>query len=109
MKYSLDVYIVTNNAGLMTAVKNVLPAIDHPSVWSGDYEWGEGTKENGDKFFTAMIRFNVKADRDGFTNSVKGITGIINQCLDGSFVREHKCYHDENPVKSCEEETILRS
>ena len=108
MKYSLDVHIITNNKGLRTAVKNVLPSIDHPGVWNGEYIWIEDKNVNGDNYFQAMIRFDAKADRDGFTNSVKGISGIIHQCLEGSFVREIKCYHDEAPTKPCEQETILR-
>jgi hypothetical protein len=107
VKYSLDVYIITNNNGLRNAVKNVLPSINHPGVWSDEYIWMDSINEDGDKFFFAMIRFDVKSERDGFTNSVKGLAGIIHQCLTGSFVREHKSYHDEEESKRCEIETIL--
>ncbi len=107
MKYSLDVKIITNNHGLRNAVKNILPSINHPGVWGGQYIWNEDVDGEGNSYFFAEIKFNVKSDRDGFTNSVKGLTGIIKQCLKGSFVREHKCYHDEEINKPCEIETIL--
>ena len=53
MKYSLDINIISNNAGLRTAVKNVLPGIDHPGVWEGEYIWNEGINENDNGFFFA--------------------------------------------------------
>jgi hypothetical protein len=109
MKYSLDVYIISNNAGIRTAVKEVLPSKDHPSVWDGEYNWNEGLNTDNNEYFSAEIKFNIKADRDGFTNSVKALDPIIDQCLPGSYVREHRCYHDETPPKPCEEETILRA
>ena len=112
MKYSLDVYFVTNNGVFRKAVKDTLPSKDHPSVYNGQdqYVRGEGTKESGDKYFTAMIQFNVKADRDGFASSIDGLieSHTDHQCRDESFVRTLEYYHDETPVKPCKLETILR-
>ena len=109
MKYSLDCHIKTNNAGLRNAVKQVLPSIDDTRVWGGAYDFSEFEDPfDGVIIFSCSIRFHLEADRRGVTNSVKGLTGIIQACEDGSYVREHKCYHDETPSKACKEETILR-
>lgn len=109
MKYSLDCHIKTDNGGLRNAIKQVLPSIDDPRVWDGQYDFSEFDDPfNGVTVFSCSIRFHLKADRNGITNSVKGLDGIIQACENGSFIREHKCYHDENPQKPCEEETILR-
>lgn len=107
MKYSLDCYIKTNNQGIRNAVKQLVPSIEDSRVWNGQYDYKE-TEEEGVAVFSCMVRFNTKADRDGVTNSVRGLAGVIHNLESGSFVREHKCYHDETPTKGCEEETIIR-
>lgn len=109
MKYSLDCYIKTNNQGIRNAVKQLIPSIEDDRVWSGQYSYNETVDPfDGISIFSCSIRFNLEADRNGIINSIKGLAGVINSCEVGSFVREHKCYHDETPLKSCEEETILR-
>jgi hypothetical protein len=52
MKYALDVHIISNNAGLITAVKNVLPNIDHPGIWNPEFIRNEDTDINDNNFFT---------------------------------------------------------
>lgn len=108
MKYSLDCYIRTNNSGLRNAVKQLIPIISDPRIWDGEYDYIEIPDEEGVIVFQCLVRFNVESERNAVTASVKGLAGIINACELGSFVREHKCYHDENPSRSCEEQTILR-
>lgn len=108
MKYSLDCHIKTDNSGIRNAVKQLIPDIDDSRVWNGEYSFNEGAGIDGIQVFNCAVRFNVKADRDAVANSVKGLAGILNACEVGSFVREHRCYHDEVPLKACEEETILR-
>lgn len=108
MKYSLDCYIRTNNQGIRNAVKHLIPGIDDSRVWDGQYDFDEFEGiEDGIMVFACMVRFNVEADRTSIVASVKGLAGIINACEIGSFVREHKCYHDEEESKRCEIETIL--
>lgn len=109
MKYSLDCYIKTNNAGIRNAVKQVIPAIDDSRVWDKEYDFHEfEDSDDGIMVFNCMVRFNIESERNDITASVKGLAGIINACEEGSFVREHECYHDESPSKPCEEQTILR-
>jgi hypothetical protein len=107
MKYSLDCHIRTNNDGIRNAVKQLIPDASDSRVWDGEYQHSE-TEDEGVMAFSCAVRFNVEADRAAVVASVKGLAGIINACEVGSFVREHKCYHDEEVPKACEEETILR-
>lgn len=109
MKYSLDCHIKTDNEGLRNAVKQVIPSKDDPRVFGEAYDFSE-TKDpvDGITIFSCSVRFHLEADRNGITNSVKGLAGIIQACEDGSFIREHKCFHDEEIPRPCEEETILR-
>ena len=109
MKYSLDCHIKTNNNGIRNAVKQLIPSKDDSRVWGGQYDNTENPDpEDGIMVFSCMVRFNMESDRAALTASVKGLAGVINACESGSFVREHKCYHDETPQRKCEEETILR-
>lgn len=107
MKYSLDCYIKTNNQGIRNAVKQLIPSIEDNRIWDGEYDYKEYEEEEV-SVFSCMVRFNVKADRNAIINSVRGLAGVIHSCEVGSFVREHKCYHDETDARPCEEETILR-
>ena len=112
MKYSLQLKVISNNTGLRTAVRNILPDIDHPHVFDdgnpNTYVVVEDVGMDGNAYLFANIRFAIEADRDGFTSSVKGITGIINQCLDGSYVDEVKDGHFQTPFIKCEVQTSLR-
>ena len=113
MKYSLNCYIKTNNAGIRNAVKQLIPSIDDGRVWDGEYTNDEFQDPNdGIAVFTCDVRFRLEADRDGITNSVKGLAGVIQACEDGSFVMEYKTWHDEavdgRCPRPCEEQTILR-
>jgi len=107
MKYSLDCYIKTNNQGIRNAVKQLIPSIGDNRIWNGEYIYEE-FEDAGTMVFSCMVRFNLKANRDGIASSVKGLASVINSCEDGSFVRKLKCYHDETPARRCELETILR-
>lgn len=111
MKYSLDLYIINNNQGILNAVKNLLPVKEDARVWSGEYSLHEDITKDGDSYLIAMIRFYDVAERTGSLNSIKGLSGVLSQCLPGSYIRTHKCYHkwnQENPrnQKGCEIENM---
>lgn len=109
MKYSLDCYIKTDNQGIRNAVKQLIPSIEDGRVWDGQYNCEEDVDTfDGIAFLSCSVRFNLEVDRNGITNSVRGLAGVIHSCEVGSYVREHKCYHDETPARRCEEETIVR-
>ena len=106
MKYSLGLYIVTNNTGKLIAVRNLLPLKEDGRIWPDEYKLVEGKTDEDNDYLLAEIRFNTIEERAGILNSVKGIEGVLHQCLAGSFIRQHKCYHDEEDSKKCEVETI---
>jgi hypothetical protein len=95
--YSIDCYIRTNNQGIRTAVTAILPDKNDPRVNIYDYRLKEDVDEEGVGFLHAMIRFDLKSDRDSILNSIKGLNGVINACEDGSFVRPHICGGDDEP------------
>lgn len=104
MKYSLDCHIITNNSGIRNAVKQLIPSINDPRVWGGEYKFKEDLNEDGIMVFHCMVRLYTEDDRNGVLSSVKGLTGIIHACEKGSVVKGHKCFHDETPQKPCEPE-----
>ena len=107
MKYSLQCCIKTDNNGIRNAVKQIIPDENDSRIWDSQYSCVDTMDEDG-KVFICNISFHVKSERDGIINSIKGLEGVINACEIGSYVREYKCFHDEIPLKSCEQETILR-
>ena len=106
MKYSLGLHIVLNNTGKLAAVKNLLPLKEDNNVWPDEYKLVEGKDDDDNDYLLVEIRFNNIEERSGVLNSIKGIEGILHQCLPGSFIRQHKCYHDEEDSRKCEVETI---
>lgn len=108
MKYSLDCHIITNNNGIRNAVKQLIPSIDDSRIWGEEYEYYEKPNEDGVMIFSCRIRFHIKTERSAITSSVHGLQGILMACENESFVREHKCFHDETPKKPCEQENVIR-
>lgn len=106
MKYSLGIHIVINNSGKLTAIKNLLPLRGDGRIWPDEYELFEGEDDDGNDYLLAEIRFNNIEERTGILNSIKGIEGMLHQCLPGSFIRQHKCYHDEEDGGKCEIESM---
>lgn len=105
--YSIKVHINSDNQGILTAVKNIIPDIDSPIVNPKYYNIQEGTLYPSVDclFFMADIQFNDKVDRDTILQSIKGLDGVIHACLPGSKVIGYINKHDEG--LSCEQETIL--
>lgn len=111
MKYSFQCYIKTDNDGIRNAVQQLIPDRDDSRIWDVQYSCVDTVDEDG-KVFICNINFHMESDRNGITTSVKGLTGVINACNRGSYVKEYKCFHDEAingvPPRKCEQETILR-
>ena len=99
--YSISININSNNQGILTAVKNVIPLGDDPIVVEGGCNF-----HSGDNFFTADIQFKEKVDRDDVLQTIKGLNGVIHACLSGSEVIGYIQNHAEG--LPCEAETILR-
>ena len=110
MKYSLDIYIVSNNSGTMTAAKNLIPSQSSQGVYLlGCQSLVDGIDDDGNRFIRAVIQYEPthKADRDNAFTSLKGLNGLFKNCIDG-YVRKHICYNNSEPVKSCTKEEIYR-
>jgi hypothetical protein len=96
--WSIGIQITTDNEGIRTAVKNLIPAEDDPKVNTYDYRYDpDDAAEDGTKQIRCEIRFDVKADRDDVLNSLKGLAGVINACETPSYVRPHLCNGDDAP------------
>lgn len=111
MLYSLDLHIINNKYGILNAIKNLLPNNTDSRVWPNQYTLNESVTDNGDKYISVSIRFYDINERSGVLNSVKGVQGVLRQCLSGSYIRTHLCSHkwnEENPSdqKECEIENI---
>jgi hypothetical protein len=105
MKYSLDVHVICNNQTIIDALKAKVPAKTDAQLWDVEYHKEEGTDIDGNKFLSAEVRFNQEVDRTVAWNWLKNKVqeaGILPQILTGSYLRVHKCYHDEVPERACE-------
>ena len=104
MFYSIKVHINSDNQGILTAVKNVIPTTDDPIVAPNGLNIQEGDFF-GVGYFMADIQFNKALDRDEVLQTIKGLEGVINGCLSGSKVVGYIKKHGEG--LPCEIETIL--
>lgn len=113
MKYSLDIYVVSNNSGTITAAKNLIPSQSSHGVYLlGCQSLIDTINDDGDRFIRAVVQYEPthKTDRDNAFSSLKGLSGLFNNCIDG-YVRKHICYNrpeGELPPKPCTEEEIYR-
>lgn len=91
MIFDLYIDISTDNRGILSAVKNLLPTRESGKVWPDEYNIFE--TENS---ISGEIKFYDIAERTGFLNSLKGLQGVIRQCNHGSIIKTHECYHKWN-------------
>lgn len=95
MKFSLDVHIVSTDQALLDGVMAGLPAATDPEVWDGEYSAPvQGDDEGGNKFVDASIRFNTESGRSVVEGIVTGLSGVLDGCDAGSYVKLHDCNHD---------------
>ena len=110
MKYSLDIYVVSNNAGTITAAKNLIPSKSSPGVYLlGCQDLVDGIDDDGDRFIRAVIQYEPthKANRDNAFTNLKGLNGLFNNCIDG-YVRKHICHNNSDPLQPCTKEEVYR-
>lgn len=110
MKYSLDIYVVSNNAGTIIAAKNLIPSQSSPGIYLlGCQTLVDATNDDGNRFIRAVVQYEPthKADRDNVFTNLKGLNGLFNNCIDG-YVRKHICYNNADPLQPCTEEEIFR-
>ncbi len=106
-KYSLDLYVISNDQTTLDDVLAALPGPDDPTVWPDEYAAPvQGVNESGDKTLSGVIRFNADTDRAAVEDAVKNVAGVFSDCEPGSYLRLHICHHDEIPPKPCEVTTL---
>ena len=98
MLYTFDLYAVTNNQGLLNAIKNHIPDLNHPSVFTDNSNIVEDITDDGNQYIFAEIKYHQESDRENLFNSIKGLAGIISNCLEDSRVRKIKDYDDESAL-----------
>jgi hypothetical protein len=114
MKYSLDVQIIHSTASKVQDILDAFPASSDSKVDSDLYEMGavgdeyneETGESTGNYQGNAMIRYNNSTDRTATLDIINAIQDILDNCEVGSWIRELKCYHDEDPPSPCEVETL---
>ena len=94
MLYSLDIYIVTDNENIITAIKNKIPEKLSAQVWEFDYMKQAGLTDDGFKFISGEIKFKNEADRQVAFNWIKNKKDqVIDSLEDDSFLQLHNCPH----------------
>lgn len=110
MKYSLDIYVVSDNDAIMNAAKNLIPEQNSPGIFLlGCQDLIDAINDDGNRFIRAIVQYEPthKADRDNAFTSLNGLDGLFNNCIDG-YVRKHICYNNAIPLQPCTEEEIYR-
>jgi hypothetical protein len=98
--YEIQGVIITDNTGIRNAVTTILPSESDPKFRGGlgaAYEFFDGINEDGFKQIAFRYVYELKTDREALLNNLKGLSGIINACEDGSFVTPVGNKHDTNP------------
>jgi len=107
MKYSLDLYIISNDQDTLDGIMAALPGRDDLRVWAEQYEAPtQSVDENGDSVLVGMIRFNEDQDRADVAEAAEAVGGMFALCEPGSYLRLHTCHHDEDPPKPCKITTL---
>lgn len=107
MKYSLDIKLISNTAGVLTEVSNNLLSFGHVDLSDrADLYHGVviSDNEDGNRELNTTLRFDTKSARDSHSVTLRGLSGVFTQCETGSYIRHHVCYNDETPHKPCTEE-----
>jgi hypothetical protein len=112
MLHSIYLYIISNNAGRLNAVKNLIPANGSAGIWADGYVLRREKDDMGiNNVLIVNIDFHDEIDMTGLWNRIKGIDGVIRGCLDGSYMLKYENNHKWNKgnpdnIKACR--VILR-
>ena len=104
MIYEIQGRIKTDNNGIRTAVNAILPAESDPKFHGGlgaDYVYHDIIDDDGVKVIIFRYIYTLEADRESLLSNLKGLSGVINGCEVGSYVRPIGCNHDTNPTTPC--------
>lgn len=98
---SLQGQIIANQ-GIRNAVTNILPLKGDNKLWQGnqynsdvdEYELGEAYNIDNQLALFFKLPFNIEAERDNQYNALKAVSGLLNNCEDGSYIWLVLCDHD---------------
>lgn len=108
MVYWIGINVISNNQGLLNAVENVVPVKIDNRLWqTSEYKSARGIDLDGNKFFYSSLFFNDMAERDNFKVVVRGLSGMLNNVLSGSYIKMTKCWHDEKVGGLCKKSDDL--
>lgn len=109
--YELNIRAISNNSDVHTSLKSKIPDQLDARIWSNDYVVDDDATENdyaggeGISTTSVSVRFNDSADRTTVINEINALANFKTNCLSGSYIKQHKCYHDEG--LSCDDPVIL--
>ena len=93
--YELNIFAISNNTDLHTVLQSKIPVKLDARMWADDYTINTGTDDAGVPTTFISIRFNDSADRTVIANQINTLAGFKADCEVGSYVKKHKCFHDE--------------
>jgi len=94
--FEVNLYAISNNADLHTTLLNKMEGERvSGKVWTDDYSVVSGVDEAGVPTTFCSVRFNDAANRTAVLNWINGLAGFKADCEIGSYVKYHKCFHDE--------------
>ena len=92
--FELNIYAISNNPEVHTKLRNKIPAKLDARVWADGYDVIE-SEAGGIPTTSISVRFNQSADRTVILNQINALAEFKPGCEIGSFIKKHKCYHDE--------------
>ncbi len=102
MKYWIGIHVISNNQGILNAIEKVIPTKVDNRLWqTSQFEAIQSIDIDGNNCFHASLFFNDIADRENFNTVLRGINGMINSAMSGSYIKMSKCWHDETVNGLC--------
>ena len=102
MIHWIGINVISNNQGLLNAVENVIPESVDNRLWqTSEYQLVSGINPDENKFLYASLFFNDVTERNNFKVILRGVNGMLNNALSGSYIKMTKCWHDEKVNGLC--------
>lgn len=111
--FSLDGRIKSTFPNLFNAVRAIVPDASDPRIFddgSGSFQVKEFIDEDSNPTLSIRIRFKSanKVDRDSIFVSLNGLSGMFNQCMEGTFIGYHTCGNYKSPNEPCNHKELYR-
>lgn len=94
--YETNILAISSNPEVHTDLRDKIPAKLDARVWADDYRIVSGIYlDSGIPYTYVSVRFNASADRTTILNQINALTEFKTDCEIGSYIKKHKCFHDE--------------